>query len=59
MKLTSQRLVRNALKAMIEQDMERRTPTCTGWLYQPKRPEQMQKEENVLCKKTENPSANL
>lgn len=39
--------------------MEGWPPVCTGWMYQPKRPEQMQKEENALRMKTEKPNPNL
>lgn len=59
MKYNTPKAIQKALNAMIRRDMEGWPPDCTGWVYQPNRPEQMQKEENVLCEKTEKPSTNL
>lgn len=58
MKYNTQKVVKKALNTMIKRDMEGWPPDCTGWMYQPKRPEQLRKEEKALRKKTEKTSMN-
>ena len=59
MKYNTSKIIQKTLNDMIRRDMEGWPPVCTGWMYQPKRPEQMQKEENALRMKTEKPNPNL
>lgn len=59
MKYNTKKAIQTTINVMIRRDMEGWPPVCTGWMYQPKRPEQMQKEENVLRIKTEKPNPNL
>lgn len=56
MKYNTQKVIQKTLHDMIRRDMEGWPPVCTGWMYQPKRPVPLQKEENILYKKVEKTS---
>lgn len=55
MKTHFREIVQNSIELMIRKDMEGWPPDCTGWLYQPYRPEKVLMPNEDLQNTTSHP----